>query len=196
MERIAIEDAEATNFGEESTRRSLSDPLGTTDVAINRYRLAPGEGLPGGLHAHADQEEVFVVLEGEATFEVLETADGAGTEITVGEGEIVRFAPGEFQSGRNDGDGELVVLALGAPRDSEDVRIPVACEECGREDLRLDFGGGELTFVCPDCETERIPDDCPECGHGDLRVTLGEGTGTVVVCRGCGEAFERPPTVE
>ncbi|MFH5800177.1 hypothetical protein [Haladaptatus sp. CMAA 1911] len=37
-------------------QRKLSDPLGTTDIAINYYRLAPDEGLPGGLHTHMDQE--------------------------------------------------------------------------------------------------------------------------------------------
>jgi len=54
-------------------------------------------------------------------------------EVTVSEGEVIRFAPGEFQSGKNDSDGEVVAFAMGAPRDSEDVRVPQDCPECGAE---------------------------------------------------------------
>jgi uncharacterized cupin superfamily protein len=45
----------------------LGDALGTEHVAANRYRLSPGDGFPGGPHAHSDQEEVSVVLAGAAT---------------------------------------------------------------------------------------------------------------------------------
>ncbi len=200
MERVSTDDAERDARVD---RHGLSNPLGTIDVAVNRYRLAPGEGFPGGLHAHVDQEEVFYVVEGEATFETLawwsdadrssgEPASERG-EVTVGEGEAIRFAPGEFQSGRNDSDGDLVALAIGAPRDSEDVRIPLACPECGRGDVRLETGGDEPKLVCPDCGDARVPGACPECGHEDLRVALGEGGRTVVVCQDCGAEFEDPP---
>lgn len=187
MEKIPIDEVNSLSIGTDSDRRGLSDALGTTHVAINHYRLSPGDGFPGGLHCHMDQEEVFVVLEGTATFETL------NGEITVGEGEAIRFAPGEFQSGTNESDGPLVALALGAPRETEDIRTPVECPECGHDDLRLDFDEDGLTLVCPDCGTERIPDDCPECGGEDLRATLGQATETVVVCRDCGTEFENPP---
>lgn len=187
MERTAIDDAEPVALGEGSTRRRLSDPLGATDVAINRYRLAPGDGFPGGLHAHADQEEVFVVREGEATFETM-TGD-----VTVAAGEAIRFAPGEFHSGANGADEPLVALAIGAPRETEDVRVPVACPACDHDDLRLDFGGEGLAFACPTCGVERTPAACPACGHDDLQIARGDDAGTVTVCRGCGTEFERPP---
>ncbi|WP_129114343.1 cupin domain-containing protein [Halegenticoccus tardaugens] len=185
MKRISIRGVEpaATEIG----YRRLSEPLGTTHVAINHYRLAPGEGFPSGLHAHADQEEVFVVVEGEATFETL---DG---EITVGEGEAIRFAPGEFQSGRNASADDLAAFAIGAPRDSEDVRLPLACPDCGHDTLRLNSGGGGQTLVCPDCGAERVPNACPACGHDDLRVALGEDARPVVVCQGCDAEFDTPP---
>jgi uncharacterized cupin superfamily protein len=196
MDHVTIDDLEPDALGEESDRRRLSDPLGTTDVAINHYRLGPGTGFPAGLHAHMDQEEVFLVLDGEATFETIdgdstfETIDG---EVTVRSGEAIRFAPGEFQSGRNASESELTAVAIGAPRDSEDVRIPVDCPDCGHDNLRLETGGDSLTFVCPGCGTEHVPQDCPGCGSPDLRVTLGERTRTVVVCQDCGAEFEHPP---
>lgn len=187
MEKVTISGVEPYVISEGSDRRGLSEPLGTSNIAINHYRIGPGEGFPGGLHAHMDQEEVFAVIEGEATFETM-----AG-KITVGEGEVIRFAPGEFQSGANESDRYLVVLAMGAPRSTEDVRIPVECPECGDGTLRLDSGETGIVFLCPNCDTTHIPRDCPECGHPDLRVTLDETKCTVVVCRDCSAEFDRPP---
>lgn len=204
METVPIEDVEPNSLPSGSDRRSLSTALGATDVAINFYRIAPTEGFPGGLHAHADQEEIFIVIEGEATFETLPPRRGGdredeaeppsapeGTEVVVREGEAIRFAPGEYQSGRNDAEDELLALAIGAPPDSEDVRIPVECPDCGHPDLRLE-ANESLTFVCPDCGSDYAPQPCPDCG-GDLRVTLGADQRTVVVCRTCRADFERPP---
>ena len=210
MEKASVDDVEPVAIEDDSDQRGLSDSLGTTTAAVNRYRIAPGEGLPSGLHAHADQEEIFVVLEGEATFETFAPsaspegdADGAGSAerasaaesgaVVVGGGEAIRFAPGEFQSGKNESDDDLVMLAIGAPRDSEDVRIPQACPDCGHGDLRLDAGEGGVRLVCPACGGEYVPQPCPDCGHDDLRVALDDGNGTVVVCRGCSAEFEDAP---
>jgi uncharacterized cupin superfamily protein len=183
MEHVDGDAVTPDEIGVESERRRLAGPLGATDVALNRYRLAPGEGFPGGLHAHADQEEVFLVLSGEAVFETL---DG---EVVVAEGEAVRFGPGEFQTGRNGGDGELVALAIGAPRDSEDVRVPLSCPDCDHDDLRPTPGEAGVVLVCPECGGEHVPQGCPECGR-EMRVAPGETRRTVVVCPDCGT--ERP----
>ena len=187
MKRVVIDSVEPSVRENDIERRDLSDPLGTIDVAINHYRLAPGERFAGGLHAHMDQEEVFFVLEGEATYEMM---DG---EVTVSEGEAIRFAPGEFQSGKNASDSKLVVCAMGAPRDSEDIRIPVGCPECDHDNMCLVLDRDRPTFVCPDCSAERIPQGCPECGYDEMRVVLGEDTQTVVACPDCGTTFEKPP---
>ena len=148
MEKASIGDVEPNAFGSDIDRRGLSDPLGTTNVALNRYRLDPGERFSGGMHAHMDQEEVFVIVKGEATFE---TMDG---EVTVGEDEVIRFAPGEFQSGKNDSDGKVVAFAMGAPRDSEDVRLPQNCPECGHDNVRVIPGEDGFDLQCPECGTE------------------------------------------
>lgn len=60
--------------GDGFDRNPLSDQLGATGSAINAYRLSPGERFADGLHAHMDQEEVFVVITGEAAFQTLEGA--------------------------------------------------------------------------------------------------------------------------
>jgi uncharacterized cupin superfamily protein len=69
MERVAVADLEATDLPDAAARRELGTALGTTDVALNHYTLAPGDALADTLHGHADQEELFVVLDGAVTFE-------------------------------------------------------------------------------------------------------------------------------
>ena len=162
MEHVSIDDVDQAATRTDADQRVLAEALGTSDVAINHYRLQPDERLSGGLHAHEDQEEVFVVMEGEVTFHTDAADDDA---VTVGAGEVVRFAPGEFQTGGNHGDEEAEVLALGAPRDSEDVRVPRICPECGCEAVRVvptDEGG--FGFVCPDCGEEGDDVDTLENG--------------------------------
>lgn len=204
VRREAIDEVDRGPSERDIDRQALSEAVGATNVAINRYRVPPGEGLPGGLHAHADQEELFVVLAGTATFEtwsVRRASDDTGhdspdppttdTDLSVSAGEVIRFAPGEFQSGRNAGDEDLVVLAIGAPATSRDVRIPIECPECQNPDLRLEVAD-RTVFVCPSCGAERVPADCPNCGHGELQVTRANG-GMVIVCTGCESQFSEPP---
>jgi uncharacterized cupin superfamily protein len=98
------------------------------------------------MHTHMDQEEVFYVVEGTATFE---TPDG---ETAVAAGEAVRFAPGDYQRGRNEGDGPVEALALGAPKGSTDVRVPHPCPECGdSENVRAIPAEDGFEFECPEC---------------------------------------------
>jgi uncharacterized cupin superfamily protein len=182
MERVSIDAVEASAFEADVEVRPLSEPLGATDVSVNRYRVPPGRRLSGGLHAHEDQEELFVVIEGEATFETL---DG---ERVVGAGEAVRFGRGEFQSGRNAGEADLVLFALGAPMGTEDFRVPKACGSCGHDDLRPEYypPTETATLVCPSCGAESEV-ACSACGSDDKLVVLGEdGETPIDRCRDCG----------
>lgn len=182
MERVDVESVDATGVGG-VTRRRLGDAIGTSDVAVNHYSVDPDERI-AGLHAHYDQEEVFVVLGGEVVFETL---DGG---VTVSAGEAVRFPPGEYQSCTNPGDGDAgagvaVVLALGAPADSQDVRVPVRCSACGNGEHRLTFPDGEERLRCRECGAETVP-QCPECDGDRLRVVLDDDARPVDRCRDCG----------
>lgn len=159
MERLAVADRPARETEGGALRRSLAEPLGTEYCSPNRYRVPPGERLSLSRHAHTAQEEVFVVLRGTATFE---TRDG---EVTVGERAAVRFAPGEFQCGRNDGDADLVVLAVGAPRDAGETLVSwtpalgdVSCPDCDHDAMRVETTDGVAVLVCPACGTEWDPD--------------------------------------
>jgi mannose-6-phosphate isomerase-like protein (cupin superfamily) len=154
MERTDVERLESSHpAGDSVDRRGLTDSLGAEDLAVNYYRLDPGEAFSGGLHAHLDQEEVFYVVEGEATFEYRSEPNGDSETVTVGADEAVRFPPGEYQQGRNESDDPVVALALGAPTPSTDVRVPGPCPDCGESALAVGFDDGEMTLECPDCGT-------------------------------------------
>ena len=191
MQLVSIDGIEPDSLKDGTTRIGLGDEIGTDHVAINRYRVPPGGHLPAGLHAHVDQEEVFVVRSGAATFETLED------RVTVDADEAIRFSPGEFQSCRNDGEEPLVVLALGAPRESDDIRIPIPCSDCGHDDLRLESADGAVSFSCPVCTISRTATACPNCRGDDLHVTLeavgDEARSVIVRCRDCDGSFDRPP---
>jgi len=158
MEHVDVSTIEPDGMGEDLDRRGLTGALGTTDLAANYYALDPGEAFSGGLHAHLDQEEVFYVFEGTATFEHAPEATAETETTAVGPGGAIRFAPGEFQQGRNEGDERVVALALGAPAESTEVRVPEACHECGDSEV-LAFVAGEdgPLLECPECGTQVDP---------------------------------------
>ena len=124
MEKTAIGDLDDW-MGPASVKRSVGSALGAEHLAMNYYELEPGESFAFGYHAHGDQEEMFYVVEGTATFE---TEEG---DVTVGTGEVVRFAPGEFQQGRNETDAPVKALAVGAPSDSGELTLLRECPDCG-----------------------------------------------------------------
>ncbi|WP_436343744.1 cupin domain-containing protein [Natronorubrum sp. FCH18a] len=156
MEKTAIDDVgiETNPMDVHSIRRPISQALGFTDFAMNYFELEAGESFSGGFHTHHDQEEVFYVQDGTATFD---TEEG---EVTVEEGEVIRFAPGEFQHGYNDGDDPVVGFAFGAP------------------DARHDWDQIESMIYCRNCEEE--------VGHG---LELTDEGGFRMDCTDCGNTF-------
>jgi uncharacterized cupin superfamily protein len=151
MEKLAVDDVDSWQ-GPASVKRPLGRTLGLTDAALNYYELEPGESFAFGYHRHAGQEEVFYVLEGEATFE---TEDG---DIDVAAGELVRFEPGEWQQGHNRSDERVRALALGAPAESGETEILRDCPDCGertgQEIARAPDDDAALVTTCVECGVE------------------------------------------
>ncbi|WP_247730910.1 cupin domain-containing protein [Halovivax limisalsi] len=155
MKHVRIDDVE-NDVQPAAVVRRLTEALETTDVAINHYELEPGDSFAFGYHRHEIQEEVFFVRSGTATFET-ETGD-----VTVGAGEIVRFAPGEFQRGWNRGDERVVALALGAPLAYGESELRRDCPTCGgqtrneldRQDDEDAPEGAAVVAYCLECDTE------------------------------------------
>ena len=161
MERTRIEDVDSW-MGPASVKRSLTEALGAENVSVNYYELEPGESFAFGYHRHEGQEEVFYLLEGEATFETGEPLRGSeaaneGGEVTVEAGEAIRFAPGEWQQGWNRGDSLVKALAFGAPRESGETTILRECPGCG-ERTEQEVGRADdadaLVTTCLDCGAE------------------------------------------
>ena len=157
MGKITIDDVEIETSPLEvhSVRRPVSRALGATDFAMNYFELEPGESFSGGLHTHHDQEEVFYVQDGTATFEVGPDRE----EQEVAAGECIRFAPGEFQVGTNNSEDLIIGFALGAPKashDFEEIESIVPCRECSEETAHgLDLTDtGIFRFVCEECGNE------------------------------------------
>jgi mannose-6-phosphate isomerase-like protein (cupin superfamily) len=159
MEKVTVDDVrnEVNPLQVHEVRRPVSQVLGTEHFAMNYFELQPGDSFSGGLHAHHDQEEVFYIEDGQAVFEVGRERE----EVTVDSGEVIRFEPGEFQTGHAPEDREdpTVGWALGAPgarHDSDDLESMVPCRECGEEQPHATTltDEGSFSFTCNECGTE------------------------------------------
>jgi mannose-6-phosphate isomerase-like protein (cupin superfamily) len=148
MERVGIDSVDRV-YGPAAEKRRLTGPLGATNLAITYYELAPGDAFAFGFHRHADQEEVFVVESGTVTFET-----EAGP-VEVAAGEAIRFAPGEFQRGRNRGTERVRAVAIGAPQDAGETEIRRTCADCDERTPqtieRAPDGADGLVTRCLDC---------------------------------------------
>jgi quercetin dioxygenase-like cupin family protein len=86
------------------TRLKASSALGTEQLSLFEQWSQPGLGAPS--HVHPDDEELIVVLEGEARF----TVERRDEDLAVGDTIIV--AAGEWHSFANTGEGVLHTLAV------------------------------------------------------------------------------------
>jgi uncharacterized cupin superfamily protein len=152
MKKVRIDDIDVPpSTSQADIIRPLSAALGTTDVAINYFEIAPGESFGYAYHRHNDQEEVFYIQSGTATFET-ETGD-----VDVEAGEIIRFESGESQLGTNQGDDRVTAIALGAPRGSEEIEYFIDCPECDERTIQLVEPVNDETEIvirCSECGTE------------------------------------------
>ena len=85
--------------------QALRRELGVTGFGINLIVLAPLQR--GRIHAHEQQEEVYLVLEGELTLLV------EGAEHVLGPDQIVRVPAALRRQLVNAGTARLVILAIG-----------------------------------------------------------------------------------
>jgi len=150
MKRVDVDDVD-DRMGPADVKRDVSRALDATDMALNYYELAPGDSFGFGYHRHGEQEELFYVESGTVTFE---TEDG---EVVVAAGETVRFAPGEWQLGTNEGDERVVALAMGAPQDMGDTTMLRECPDCeGRTENEIEMADDRsaLVTICTECGAE------------------------------------------
>jgi quercetin dioxygenase-like cupin family protein len=103
METVTL--AHRRSFGDALTKVPLFD---SERLLFDLYCLQPGQSQR--VHSHRDADKVYVVLEGEALFEV------GGEQELLPEGSAVIARAGEAHGVRNDSTASLVLLVTMAPR--------------------------------------------------------------------------------
>lgn len=83
----------------------LKDQIGLTGVEMSYNTFPPGVGMPF-LHAHKENEEVYLVISGQGEFMVDETI------FPIQEGSVVRVAPAGARAYRNTGTDALHFIVL------------------------------------------------------------------------------------
>jgi mannose-6-phosphate isomerase-like protein (cupin superfamily) len=166
MEKVSIGDVDAVPhwMGANTDRRPLSRHIEGMDFATTYLELDPGEAFSGGLHIHTDQEELFLVLEGTATWETKEEAGGESTFTEVGPMEAIHFGEGDvYQTGRNETDEVVRGIAIGVPgsrHNWEGTRALIDCATCGEETVFTIEAEGRMpdiadtTITCTECGTD------------------------------------------
>jgi uncharacterized cupin superfamily protein len=171
------------------TRRRLGAAAGAVRAGLSRYRIAPGErAMP--VHVHADEEELFYVLDGEG----LSWQDGRAYAVRAGD--CILHRPGaEPHTILGAGEG-LDVLAFGNGSDTGLTWLPRArawwngphwLPHDGPNPFEAEEAAGPLDV--PETTTERPPtivalDDVPAedfTGGGDVvavRRDLGDALGS------------------
>ena len=86
--------------------------LGLRSLGMNLVRIAPGESIPEHDETERDQEEVFVVLDGDAVMVV------DGEDHPAPAGTFVRVAPRLTRTVRNDDEAPVTLLIVSAPTTS------------------------------------------------------------------------------
>jgi uncharacterized cupin superfamily protein len=98
---------------ERSGRWSLARrSLGVGSFGLNVVEMAPGQNIPEHDETGRDQEEVFLVLDGELVFVV------EGDRLPAGRGTFMRCDPEATRTAVNESDAPAQLLIVSAPRTS------------------------------------------------------------------------------
>jgi len=101
-----------------ATWRLARKTLGAESFGFNVVDIEPGGQIPAHDHAGDNQEEVFIILEGQGT---LVTDD---EEHEAPAGTYCRYAPEVNRTIRNQSDAPVRALLIGVPRDSGYQQMP------------------------------------------------------------------------
>jgi uncharacterized cupin superfamily protein len=153
---VNLEDVPEDSEGNE-TWRSLAEAAGCEQAGLHWSQLAPGKYGPPP-HVHSEEEEVFVILEGDGTLElwptpVMERRGVEREEIPVRPGHVVARPPGtKIAHAFRAGEGGLTMLVYGTRSPNDICYYPRSRKIywrgvglIGRVEA-LDYYDGELGF--------------------------------------------------
>jgi uncharacterized cupin superfamily protein len=138
-----------------ATKKEVDEALGVEAFGFNVYTVEPGERVPWGYHHHPRHEEVFYVLEG-----VL-TVDTPDEPVIVEAGEAHHVPSEHPNRAHNAGEAVVRLIAVGAPKATDEAVIEERCPSCGertgRRGERAD-DGDTVRLHCTACgaETDRF----------------------------------------
>jgi quercetin dioxygenase-like cupin family protein len=107
-----VEEFEEMEGSGGATWRLARKTLGAEAFGFNVVDIAPGGQIPEHDHTGDNQEEVFIILDGQATI----VADGEEHEAPTGT--YCRYAPEVSRTIRNNSDANVRALLIGVPVDS------------------------------------------------------------------------------
>jgi quercetin dioxygenase-like cupin family protein len=107
-----VEEFEEMEGSGNATWRLARKSLGAEAFGFNVVDIAPGGQIPEHDHSGDNQEEVYIVLDGQATL----VTDGEAQEAPAGT--YARYAPEVKRTIRNESDGNVRALLIGVPVDS------------------------------------------------------------------------------
>jgi quercetin dioxygenase-like cupin family protein len=129
-----------------SHKKEVDEAVGATAFGFNVYVAEPGEQLPWGYHHHPDHEELFYVVAGTLVVE------NDGEDLTLEAGEALFVPPESPNKARAVGDAPARVVAVGAPKDSDEAVIAEECPDCGAEtDRTHEVDGDACVLSCAAC---------------------------------------------
>lgn len=107
-----VDDFEEMEGSGNATWHLARKTLGAEAFGFNVVDIAPGGQIPEHDHSGDNQEEVYIVLEGQATL----VTDGQEQQAPAGT--YARYAPEVKRTIRNESDGNVRALLIGVPVDS------------------------------------------------------------------------------
>lgn len=138
-----------------TAKKEVDEALGVEAFGFNVYTVEPGERVPWGYHHHPRHEEVFYVLDGVLTVDIPEGS------VVVESGEALHVPPGHPNRAHNAGEAVVRLIAVGAPKTTDEAVIEERCPACGdltdRRGERTD-DGDTVVLRCTACgaETDRF----------------------------------------
>lgn len=119
-DEIPLIDLAETDLPAENEIQDIDSALDLANIRGKLWYFEPGEEIRP--HAHAEQEELYYVLEGE--FEVTLGSPSDPETVEVGPGTFYAAGPETGHGHTNVGDERGAILALGAPQADDPGRDP------------------------------------------------------------------------
>jgi uncharacterized cupin superfamily protein len=113
-----VDDFEEMEGSGNATWRLARKSLGAEAFGFNVVDIEPGGQIPAHNHSEDNQEEVFIILEGQATIVTDDEEHDAPA------GTFCRYAPEVDRTIRNGSDATVRALLIGVPADSGYRQMP------------------------------------------------------------------------